>query len=410
MHPRDMPPSDASRVHREGSGYSSVVAVVLAVALALGAALVPQAPGRNRPRDGEELQLGPGPDTSGFARVTQPRPFTLPRDHGPHFEYQTEWWYFTGNVATAEGRRFGFQLTFFRRGLTPGPPPDGPGLSSNQVYFAHFAITDVAAGRHVAAERFSRGAGGLAGATGGPFGVWLENWRADSLNADGSRVRLVARDAATGLSLSLELAATKPLVAHGDRGVSPKSDEPGNASYYVSYTRMTVRGRVGLSGEASVAGEAWFDHEWSTSALGPGAVGWDWFSLQLDDGRELMYFRIRREDGEVEPASGGTLVERDGRTWRLGRGDVDVAVEGHWTSAESGIRYPSGWRVQVPAHDLDVRVQPLLEGQEVRASFTYWEGAVGVVPAVPAGVVSRPEGGHGYVELTGYGASMQHVF
>jgi predicted secreted hydrolase len=403
--------SDACRAHRDGSDSLLVfraILTLLAVALSLAAALTRRAPGKDRPREGEELQLGPGPDTSGFARVTGPRPFTLPRDHGPHFEYQTEWWYFTGNVAAPDGRHFGFQLTFFRRGLTPGPPPDGPGLSSNQVYLGHFAITDVAAGRHVAAERFSRGAGGLAGATGEPFAVWLENWRVDSLNADGSRVRLVARDAQTGLSLDLVLAATKPLVAHGDRGVSPKSEEPGNASYYVSYTRMSARGRVGLSGEASVAGEAWFDHEWSTSALGPGAVGWDWFSLQLDDGRELMLFQIRREDGTVEGVSGGTLVERDGRARRLLRDDVSIDVLDHWTSRESGGRYPSRWRVRVPSTVLDLLVEPWVADQEMRTSFAYWEGAVRVGDIPASG--PRPLEGSGYVELTGYASSMQGVF
>ncbi len=288
----------------------------------------------------------PDPGLEGFARATAPRPFALPADHGPHLEYQTEWWYYTGNLAAADGRRFGFQLTFFRRGFSPGPPPGGPGLSANQVYFAHFAITDVAGapprrGRALLARRGRAGrrdrravrgvarglAGGFAGTpTGAPFG-----------SPRATRV--------SGLSLDLELAATKPLVAHGDRGLSPKSDEPGNASYYVGYTRMTARGRIGAGGdEAEVAGEAWFDHEWSTSALGAGAVGWDWFSLQLDDGRELMLFQIRREDGSIEPASGGTLVERDGRTRRLAREDVSIDVLDHWTSPETGARYPSRWR------------------------------------------------------------------
>ncbi len=399
-------PSDARRAHREGSDHPCVVLALLAVALALAAALAPHAPGRNRPRDGEEVQLGLGPDASGFARVTRPRPFTLPRDHGPHFEYQTEWWYFTGNLAATDGRQFAFQLTFFRRGLTPGPPPGGPGLSSNQVYFAHFAITDVAAGRHVAAERFSRGAGGLAGATGEPFAVWLEGWRAESLNRDGSQVRLVASDAETGLSLDLELTARKPLVAHGDRGLSPKSDEPGNASYYVGYTRLAARGRLGVAGVAAVAGEAWFDHEWSTSALGPGAVGWDWFSLQLDDGRELMLFRIRREDGSVEPVSGGTLVERDGRARRLMRDDASIDVLDHWTSPRSGGRYPSRWRVRVLSAGVDLMVEPWLADQEMRTSFAYWEGAVHVAGRCRATTCS----GQGYVELTGYARSMQGLF
>ncbi len=406
-----MPPSDPRPAGREGCDHSSVLPAVLAllaVALALAAALVPHAPGGRSRRAGEEphLELGAGPDASGFARVAEPRPFTLPRDHGPHFEYQTEWWYFTGNVAAADGRHFGFQLTFFRRGLIPGPPPTSAGLRSNQVYFAHFAVTDVAGRRHVAAERFSRGAGGLAGASGEPFAVWLEDWRAESTNRDGSELRLVARDGETGLLLDLDLAATKPLVAHGDRGLSPKSDEPGNASYYVGYTRLTARGRLGPSGGASVAGEAWSDHEWSTSALGPGAVGWDWFSLQLGDGRDLMVFRIRREDGSIEPVSGGTLVERDGRARRLLRDDVSIDVLDRWTSAESGGRYPSRWRVRVPSAGLDLLVEPALDDQEMRTSFVYWEGAV----HVSRPLVGATSFGQGYVELTGYARSMQGVF
>jgi predicted secreted hydrolase len=400
--------SDSRRPGREGSAgrWIRPTLTLLAVSLALAAALGPRPPGGKPSRDGEELRLGRGPDASRFARVTGPRPFTLPRDHGPHFEYQTEWWYFTGNLAATDGRRFGFQLTFFRRGLTPGPPPAEPGLSSNQVYFADFAITDVASGRHVAAERFSRGAGGLAGATGEPFAAWLENWSARSLNADGSRVRLVASDVEAGLSLDLELAATKPLVAHGDRGLSPKGDEPGNASYYVGHTRLAAHGRLGLSADTGVAGEAWFDHEWSTSALGPGAVGWDWFSLQLDDGRELMLFRIRHEDGSVERVSGGTLVEGDGRARRLMREDASIDVLDHWTSPQSGGRYPSRWRVRVPPAGLDVLVEPWLADQEIRTSFVYWEGAVRVAGQSGGQTCS----GEGYVELTGYARSMQGLF
>jgi predicted secreted hydrolase len=227
-------------------------------------------------------------------------------------------------------------------------------------------------------------------------------------------MRLVARDAVSSLSLDLELGATKPLVAHGDRGLSSKSDEPGNASYYVGYTRMTARGRLGT---AEVAGEAWFDHEWSTSALGSGAVGWDWFSLQLDDGRELMHFQIRREDGRIEPASGGTLVGPADRTRRLSRDDVRIDILRRWTSPETGATYPSRWRVAVPSEGLDLLVEPWLEGQEMRTSFLYWEGAVRVSEAtaqVSGAGRRQPDqsrvSGRGYVELTGYAASMQGVF
>jgi len=373
----------------------------LALALAAGGAIAALGLALWRPATGgaaPRLRFAPG-DDPGFARALEPRPFTLPGDHGPHFDYQTEWWYFTGNLEDEAGDRFGFQLTFFRRGLSPGAPPGGPGLATNQIYFAHFAVTDVAAGRHFAEERFARGAGGLAGAAAGPR-VWLEDWEASGRGADGSAMRLLARSAEAALELELE--ALKPLVGHGDRGLSPKSGEPGNASYYVSYTRLAATGRVTTRGEARpVTGEAWFDHEWSTSALGPGARGWDWFSLQLDDGRELMLFQIRREDGSLEPVSGGTLVESDGRTTRLGVDDFRLEVLDHWTSPGSEARYPAAWRLGVPRAGLVLEIRPVLADQEMRTSFVYWEGAVDV---------RGPPGGRGYVELTGYARSMQGVF
>ena len=241
-------------------------------------------------------------------------------------------------------------------------------------------------------------------------------------------MRLVARDAASGLSLDLELRATKPLVAHGDRGLSPKSDEPGNASYYVGYTRMSARGRIGTADvaggsparrEVEVSGEAWFDHEWSTSALGAGAVGWDWFSLQLDDGRELMYFQIRREDGAIEPVSGGTLVEPDGRTRRLTRDDVRIEVLRRWTSPETGATYPSRWRMVGPSrgprpHRSSPGSRPRRCG---RRSSTGRERSGSrrpplraQTPAAEADRLGLELAGQGYVELTGYAASMQGVF
>jgi len=344
------------------------------------------------------------PEPLAFARASVPRAFRLPDDHGPHFEFQTEWWYYTGQLRSEDGRRFGFQLTFFRRGLSPGPPPVS-GLATNQVYFAHFAVSDVAADRHASAERVSRGAAGLAGASGEPFRVFVEDWTADATSPDGGMLRLRARDGA--LVLDLELRATKPLVAHGDRGLSPKSGEPGNASYYVGYTRMTARGRVGTDGAGvAAAGEAWFDHEWSTSALGPNAVGWDWWSLQLDDGRELMLFEIRHADGRRGEASSGTLVEPDGRGRRLQPADFEVKVPRRWTSPHTRADYPAAWSIRVPSESLALDVEPLVADQEMRTSFVYWEGAVSLTGTSRG----RPLGGQGYVELTGYARSMQGVF
>jgi predicted secreted hydrolase len=364
---------------------------------------------RAHPRAAEDappaLELAPVAAGAPFARATGVRELVLPEDHGPHFDYETEWWYYTGNVAADDGRAFGFQLTFFRRGLSPGAPPAGPGLGTNQVYFAHLALTDVAGRRHTFFERFSRGAAGLAGARGEPFRVWLEDWSASGIAADGSSVRLRARDGAFGIDL--ELAAAKPLVRHGDRGLSAKSADPGNASYYVGYTRMAATGQVSVGGPpVAVRGQGWFDHEWSTSALGKGAIGWDWFSLELADDRELMFFEIRREDGTLEPVSGGTLVEKDGSTRRLGASEVTVEVLDRWKSARSGALYPVRWRIVSPVAGLDLEVDRRLDDQELRTSFTYWEGAVGLRGTSQGRSVS----GTGYVEMTGYAASMQGVF
>lgn len=344
------------------------------------------------------------PSIAGFARATAPQAFTFPRDHGPHFDYQTEWWYYTGNLTAATGEHFGFQLTFFRRGLTPGAPP-AAGLSTNQIYFAHFALTDVAGQNHHSVERFSRGAAGLAGASGAPYQVWLEDWRVEALTADGSVVRVRARDEEQALDLTLR--AVKPITAHGDHGLSPKSPEAGNASYYLSYTRLATEGQVEARGQTFVVtGEAWFDHEWSTSALGPQAVGWDWFSLQLSDGREVMFFQIRHADGTLEAVSGGTLIEKDGTTRRLPVEAVKLEVSEFWTSPATGGRYPARWRLAVPSAGLDLTVTPWLPAQELTLTFAYWEGAVQIAGTSGGTAVS----GAGYVELTGYVTSLQGVF
>jgi len=344
------------------------------------------------------------PDTAGFARAIEPRAFTFPADHGPHPEFQTEWWYYTGNLETDDGRHFGYQLTFFRRALTPATTPRSSAMATDQIYFAHFAITDVGARQHHFAERFSRAAAGLAGASGQPYRVWLEDWSVIALDARGESLRLSAQDG--DLAIELELQAAKPVVTHGDRGLSPKSEEPGNASYYLSFTRLETSGRLVLDGqEFGLRGLSWFDHEWSTSALGAQSIGWDWFSLQLDDGREVMLYSIRREDGTIEPVSGGTLIESDGSTRRLTAEQFEVGVLDTWTSPETGAAYPSAWRVRVVEADLDLTLEPWLADQEMRVSFPYWEGAV----RIRGRSAGRSVAGNGYVELTGYAVSMQGI-
>jgi predicted secreted hydrolase len=257
---------------------------------------------------------------------------------------------------------------------------------------AHFALTDVAGKQFYAFERFSRGAAGLAGAMGQPFRVWLENWQVDGQGADGTPMRLQARNG--DLALDLTLAAGQGLVLQGDRGLSQKSAEAGNASYYYSFPRMPSRGTITVGGQSfEVQGDSWMDREWSTSALGANQVGWDWFALQLDDGRALMWYRLRLKDGGADPASSGLLIAADGSTRRLGRSDVTLETTSQWRSPATGITYPSAWRLHIPGERLDLVVTPLLADQELRLTTTYWEGAVDVSGSVT---------GRGYVELTGY--------
>jgi predicted secreted hydrolase len=234
----------------------------------------------------------------------------------------------------------------------------------------------------------------LAGASASPFRVWIEDWSAEG---DGSSARLRASDG--DVALDLELSAAKPVVAQGDRGLSRKGPEPGNASFYYSFTRMPARGVVRLGRETlEVSGEAWMDREWSSSALGSGVEGWDWFALQLDDGRELMFYLLRRRDGAIDPFSAGALVAADGTTRALEPRDVRVETLAHWTSARSGVRYPARWRLSVPSAALRLEIEPRLANQELIVGTRYWEGAV----AVTGAAAGRPIAGQGYVELVGY--------
>ena len=236
-----------------------------------------------------------GGDTTGFARAVTPPILSFPRDHGPHPEYRSEWWYYTGNVQTAAGRHFGFQLTFFRSALAAQVAARESAWATAQVYMAHLALTDVETERFYAFERFSRASLGLAGARAQPFQVWVEDWSARTQNSDGLPIRLRAGQGEIGLELQLRSA--KPIVLHGDRGLSQKGPEVGNASYYYSLTRMPTQGTIHIADEIfQVSGTSWMDREWSTSVLGKEYRGWDWFGLQLSDGSDLMFFRLRRTD------------------------------------------------------------------------------------------------------------------
>jgi predicted secreted hydrolase len=334
---------------------------------------------------------------TGFARARAPRSFSFPQDHGPHPDYRTEWWYFTGNLETPQGRHFGYELTMFRIGLAPKAPERASRWAANEVYLAHFAVTDVAGQSFRAFERLTRGALGLAGASATPFRVWVEDWSAEGRATDALSVHLRAAEEGAGIDLLLE--STKPPVLQGDGGLSQKSAEPGNASYYYSMTRMPTSGTLRVGAQTfQVQGLSWMDREWGTSALSPEQAGWDWFALQLSDGRDLMFYRLRRRDGSVDPFSAGSLVGTDGRAIKLARGDVHIEVLDQWASPD-GVRYPSRWRLSVPKEGLELDIRPLVPNQELRLSVRYWEGAVGVRGRSRG----SPIQGSGYVELAGYG-------
>jgi predicted secreted hydrolase len=326
-----------------------------------------------------------GGDPTGFLTADRPRAFTFPADDGPHPGFRTEWWYWTANLVAADGRRFGMQFTIFRQQMTAQPAVRVAGLAADTVWMAHLAVTDGAGRRFHAAERFARGAAGLAGAKAEPFCVHVGGWSA----AGPGDWRITAADAVWAVDLTV--APGKPVVLHGDGGRSVKSAETGSASYYYSRTRMPTTGTLTIDGTpVAVTGDAWFDREWSTSALARDQQGWDWFALHLDDGRDLMLYRLRRADGGADPASAGTLVAADGTATPIAWSDVRLEETSFWTSPRGGT-YPAGWRLRVA--DLDLVIAPLVADQELPLAFRYWEGAV---------VVSGTVGGRGYIELVGY--------
>lgn len=347
------------------------------------------------------LAFAPGDD--GWRRVEPGLVLTYPRDHGAHLDTKIEWWYLTGELEDEAGARFGFQFTLFRRGLDArAPAPGDSPLRARHAYAGHLALTDVAAGKTRFAQRLARSSP-LARASEERLDLELEDWR---LAGDERGIELRAADRGQGFGYALTLVPEKPLVRHGEGGYSQKGEEPGNASAYVSWTRLAVTGTLVLDGkERTVRGGAWFDHEFGSGVLEEGTLGWDWFGLRLDDGRELMAFVLRDAEGRPRRASGGTLVERDGTARPFGVEAFTVTSESTWTSPASGARYPSRCRLSLPAHGLELVIEPLTDACELAdadaTGVVYWEGPVAVTGSVS---------GRGYVERTGYAGSMAGRF
>ena len=374
-----------------------VLAVLVALVVLFGATarLRQSAP---EPREQPTLELGSllAVPADGFRRADEVIDFEFPEDHGAHPQFRTEWWYYTGHLESETGRSFGFQLTFFRFALDATEVERASAWGTNQVYMAHLALTDVKAGEFYSYERSSRGAALLAGAQASPFRVWVGDWQARSEEADLFPLRLNATAGAVGLDLVLR--SGKPMVLQGERGLSQKAAGVGNASYYYSYTRLPVTGELRV-GETSfnVSGSSWLDREWSTSALSQQQQGWDWFAVQLEDGRELMFYRMRRTDDTIDPHSAGIIVDTDAKVSRLGATDVSVRVLSKWRSPVSGIEYPVRWRLDVDDLNLSMTLDAVQPHQEHDLSVRYWEGAA----TVQATQGARRISGKAYVEMAG---------
>ncbi len=338
-----------------------------------------------------------------FARALGPIEFRFPLDHGPHKQYATEWWYYTGNLTGEDGGDFGYQLTFFRSALAPGESGRPSDFAAQQLYMAHFAVTSGPARQHLSFDRFSRGAAGVAGASGAPqFSVWLDDWRAQQ-TAPGEMRLLAAVEGEEGpVSIDLTLTETRPPLLHGENGYSRKGPEAGNANHYYSLARMDTTGHVVFGGsQVAVSGFSWMDHEFGTSALSEDAVGWDWFAVTLGNGVVLMFAEIRTSAGATQDIFEGTLSFPDGRQLAIASDELELIPTGSWTSPDTGIVYPSGWRVAFPQHKIELSIEPLIDDQEMDVAFTYYEGAT----TVNGSMQGQPVTGRGYVELTGYGAA-----
>ena len=338
--------------------------------------------------------------------------FAFPRDHASHPDYKIEWWYYTGNVKAADGRRFGYQVTFFRVGVdhTPVNPSR---WAIRDLFMTHLAISDASGKRYRYAEKLSRGGPGLAGARADRYYVWNDDWAAmlaGNAPEAGSRTQHILRANSAQAGIDLTLDEGKSPIIHGLNGISQKGAQPGNASHYYSLTRMPTRGTLIIDGErVAVSGESWMDHEFGTSFLEPEQRGWDWLSIQLSDGRELMLYQLRRADGTRDLRSSGTIVDRAGRSTHLANDDFTLTPGRRQFTSKNGAVYPIEWTIGIPSQRIELTVTTPLEDQElslVRSTgIAYWEGMIDVAGKTGSDTVT----GSGYLEMTGYHGSLGRV-
>ena len=337
-----------------------------------------------------------------FAPARPGYAYAFPRDHGSHEQFQTEWWYFTGHLSGTNGRRFGYELTFFRRGIDSSDAWSNPSpWAMRHLYFAHFALTDEGDDQFKFAEKLSRAGMNKAGALADSLHVWIDRWSVKAVAPDHRQFHLQAQ--AEGFSIDLTVESRKPPVIHGIQGVSRKGQHPEHASHYYSLTRLETTGSVVVDGtRMAVTGVSWMDHEFGSADLAEGLVGWDWFSLQLDNDHDIMAYGLRRADGTFDSASSATLVWPNGSSKSLSLEEIRVSVQGHWTSPVSGATYPNQWTFSIPSEEVKLKISPRMAHQELvtrrSTGVTYWEGAVDVTGLWKG----RDIQGQGYVELTGY--------
>ena len=324
--------------------------------------------------------------------------YQFPRDHFNHPEFQTEWWYYTGNLKSADGHRFGFELTFFRHGVDRDPKMTGS-WDVRDLYVAHLALSDLDGGKFLHAQRTNRAGPGLAGASDADGRIWNGNWQvvwregAQELQAVDSR-----------FALRFTMRSVKAPVLNGENGVSQKAPGPGRASHYISLTRLNTDGEIQLAGKTfKVAGSAWMDHEFFTHQMDEDQVGWDWISIQLQDDTELMLFNLRRKDGSIDPYSAGTFVDARGNSTHLRRDEFSLEPAADtWISPTTHAAYPLRWKISVPKFAIALECSTLLRTQELTSSSgflpAYWEGAVNLNGSKGGSQI----GGVGYLEMTGY--------
>jgi predicted secreted hydrolase len=338
--------------------------------------------------------LNPSINHEGWQEATAGYLYSFPRDHASHPSHKIEWWYYIGNLESKSGRRFGYQLTFFRVGVVPVPLIDSR-WAVRDLFMAHFAISDIERKQFHFFERLNRAGVGWAGASTDSYRVWNEDWEA---KLEGSDHLLQASE--ENFQIDLRLASEKREVIHGFNGISQKGPLGVNASHYYSMTRLKTSGKVKIEGEEfDVTGISWMDHEFGTSFLIPEQKGWDWFSIQLDDGRDLMLFQTRNEDGSIDERSSGTIINRDGSVSHIPFGDMKLTPLKNWSSEASGATYPTEWRIEIPRYGLQLYVEAAFPAQELRATesigIIYWEGSIDVRDA-------KGGRGRGYLEMTGY--------